>query len=240
MQKRTLSEIRLHNARLLQDSVGGQKGMIEKTGKSQSQISAIMGENPSRNIGNKLAKLLEDTFALPDGWMDHWHDTIDGDAQPSIYIREAEKSPFGSNRPVYVAIPVLDVHLAAGFGTVVDREEVTQWTEIPHEFIASDGLSALSLAAVHISGDSMTPRLQNGDRVLIDTADKQIKDGKVYAIAVEDELRVKRLFKKIGGGILISSDNKADPAYRDELITPQDEHHLRVIGRVVRIISGAL
>jgi len=74
--KTTIREIRYHNARLLQESVGGQKSMIEITGKSQAQISSILGTNPSKGIGNNLARELEQTFNKPTGWLDIWHDTL--------------------------------------------------------------------------------------------------------------------------------------------------------------------
>jgi len=76
MTLKTTQQIRLHNARLLQESVGGQKGMIEKTGRAQSQISAIMGNSAHKPIGPNSARSLEENFNLPTGWMDIWHETL--------------------------------------------------------------------------------------------------------------------------------------------------------------------
>lgn len=66
----TIEEIRLANARLLLEECGGQKGMIEKTGRSQSQISQIMGDTPSKAIGGRIARSLEEVFDKPKGWLD--------------------------------------------------------------------------------------------------------------------------------------------------------------------------
>lgn len=87
MHPTNTKEVRLHNAQLLQKSVGGQKGMIEKTGRSQSQLSALMGEKAYKAIGEKIARSLEKDFSLPIGWLDTWHDSIDDTAEESS-IRE--------------------------------------------------------------------------------------------------------------------------------------------------------
>lgn len=76
MTKKTIRDIRYQNGRLLQESVNGQKGMVERTGKSQAQLSSVLGSNPYKGIGNKFARFLEECFNKPEGWMDVWHDHI--------------------------------------------------------------------------------------------------------------------------------------------------------------------
>lgn len=66
----TIDLIRLDNARRLLKEVGGQKAMIEKTGRSQSQISQIMGAKAFKPIGKTVARSLEKTFNKNKGWMD--------------------------------------------------------------------------------------------------------------------------------------------------------------------------
>lgn len=75
MVLKTVKETRLANARLLQQSLkGGQDEMCAKIGKSQSQVSSFMGANPTKGIGNKIAREIEIAFDLEEGWMDSWHD----------------------------------------------------------------------------------------------------------------------------------------------------------------------
>lgn len=76
MTTRPIKETRLHNARLLQAEAGSQKAVCEKLGKSQSRVSAFMGDNPSKGIGDAIAREFEVAFDLPNGWMDSWHDAI--------------------------------------------------------------------------------------------------------------------------------------------------------------------
>lgn len=82
MSVKTSKEIRLHNARLLQSTLpGGQDEMCERLGKSQSHVSAFMGRNPRKGIGDKVAREIEAAFNLEAGWLDIWHDDLH---QPSL------------------------------------------------------------------------------------------------------------------------------------------------------------
>lgn len=98
MNIKPLKEIRLLNARRLQEIAGGQKVICEKLGKSQSQVSAFMGSNPSKGIGDKVAQQLEDAFGLPRGWMDMLHDADEADTglvseQPAAYMEPESRAP---------------------------------------------------------------------------------------------------------------------------------------------------
>ena len=63
-------EIRRTNARLLRDKAGSISAMAGKLRKPQSQISAIIGKNPVKNIGEKLARDIESRYSKPHGWLD--------------------------------------------------------------------------------------------------------------------------------------------------------------------------
>lgn len=140
----------------------------------------------------------------------------------------------------FVQIPILDVELAAGAGTHIDMESVSDWVPISQDWIQGNHLPKDRLVVVSVSGDSMTPRLQSGDMLLVNTADQKPISGKIYAIAVDNELRVKRLMKRMDGSWAISSDNKSNPAYQDEIISHHNFEQLRIIGRAVRVLMGEL
>lgn len=62
--------IRYKNTRLLIEQVGGISNFAEKTNKGQSQISQFAGSNPTKGIGNKIAREIELAFDKPHGWLD--------------------------------------------------------------------------------------------------------------------------------------------------------------------------
>lgn len=81
-----------------------------------------------------------------------------------------------------------------------------------------------------VSGDSMSPFINNGDMVLVDTYDIKPRSGHVYAIVIDDELKVKRLITKANGDIIIRSDNNA---YPDDVITSDNPIFFKIMGRVI-------
>lgn len=131
----------------------------------------------------------------------------------------------------YAQIPRYTVRASAGTGVLIDHEEIQDTIAFRRDWLTKNGLSAPNLRVIYASGESMSPRIQDGDVLLIDVSDREIKDGKAYAIQ-NGELRVKRLFRQFDGQLVLRSDNKDFP---DE-IAPYDA--ISVIGRVAWVGGG--
>lgn len=66
-----IKQIRYKNARyLLKNEALGVNDFADKIGRSQSQTSAYISERPTKNIGDKIARLIEQAFSKPNGWLD--------------------------------------------------------------------------------------------------------------------------------------------------------------------------
>ena len=72
----------------------------------------------------------------------------------------------------------------------------------------------------------MEPVIPDGATVAVDTGNKRIIDGELYAINQGDLKRIKQLYRKPGGKILIRSINRD---YDDE---EADEADVEIIGFV--------
>jgi phage repressor protein C with HTH and peptisase S24 domain len=81
----------------------------------------------------------------------------------------------------------------------------------------------------------MEPRIHDGDTLLIDLQQTAIRSENIFAIRVDDELRVKRIIKQTAS-VLVVSDN---PTYPTETLTFEQAEQLQIIGRVVWV-SGSL
>lgn len=79
----TIRLIRRENVRALAKSVGGISKLALMLGKSQSQLSHVIGRSPIKNIGDKLAAYVEVTFGKPAGWLDKEHYEIEN--IPTVY-----------------------------------------------------------------------------------------------------------------------------------------------------------
>lgn len=131
----------------------------------------------------------------------------------------------------YAQIPRYSVKAAAGTGVLIDHEEIQDTVAFRRDWLSKNGLSSANLRVIYASGESMSPRIQDGDVLLIDVSDREIKDGKAYAIQ-NGELRVKRLFKQFDGKIILRSDNSNFP---DEIAPPDA---IDIIGRVAWVGGG--
>lgn len=87
----------------------------------------------------------------------------------------------------------------------------------------SDGSGVLCFPA---SGDSMEPVIPDGATVAVDTGNKRIIDGELYAINQGELKRIKQLYRKPGGKLLIRSINRD---YEDE---EAEESEVEIIGFV--------
>lgn len=68
-----VKDIRRENLRSLARSIGGITQLAIRLGKSQSQISHLIGSRPIKNIGDRLASEIEHSFEKAHGWLDKEH-----------------------------------------------------------------------------------------------------------------------------------------------------------------------
>lgn len=137
----------------------------------------------------------------------------------------------------YDFIQQFNVRLAAGDGYYNGEYEEVESLAFLKSWLREKGWAAKELAVVQVDGDSMMPRLHDDDKILVKTTCTNVKNNKVYAILYADELRVKRLELRYDGALLIKSDNPA-PEYSDQVIPAQDIENIKIVGRVVHLVSG--
>jgi phage repressor protein C with HTH and peptisase S24 domain len=110
------------------------------------------------------------------------------------------------------------VSVSAGPGAVPGREVGQPYFAFDHRWLKRlTPTPAAQLSIVRVQGDSMAPTLNEGDDILIDTADcgDRLRDG-IYVLRVDDSLVVKRLaLNPIGQRVTVQSDNPAYPDWPD-------------------------
>tara|TARA_X000001388_G_scaffold23413_1_gene15907 strand:+ start:2321 stop:3037 length:717 start_codon:yes stop_codon:yes gene_type:complete len=124
----------------------------------------------------------------------------------------------------------MEVELAAGIGGEYSLEIKGPKLRFSKSTLRRCGVQTEAAACVKVSGNSMEPRLFDGDVVGVDTFDRKIVDGKVYAINHSGLLRVKRLYRLPGGGVRVNSINSHE--HPDELYPQEQMQELIIIGRV--------
>lgn len=125
----------------------------------------------------------------------------------------------------------LELGYSMGGGSIFDAYEQRGVVPFQRDWLRSMMAGSFDdLFVARGEGDSMQPTLLDGDIVLIDTAQKDIrKQDRIWAVAYGELGMIKRIRRQPGGKYLIMSDNPA--------VQPFDavDDEMYVIGRVIWI-----
>jgi phage repressor protein C with HTH and peptisase S24 domain len=156
------------------------------------------------------------------------------DAHENQVIRQDLPAPTDDD---FALVLQLDVAAACGDGKYVDHVVVKGGLAFKRSSLRDFGVAESDARIIYAAGGSMWPTIQDGCVVLLNTADKEPKEGRVYAICTPDgEIVLKRLIKDYHpavGGItwLMSSDNPDKNNYPNKILPPDDR--TMIIGRAV-------
>lgn len=170
------------------------------------------GEGPMRR--DSLSRKVAETDQIPP--KNHW----------------GKVEPWDSHTPIRddeVEIPFLkDIEFACGDGRINDEDYngfMLRFSKSTLRRVGanSDGSGVLCFPA---AGDSMEPVIPDGTTVAVNTNDKRIVDGKIYAINEDGWKRIKQLYRTGSDTISVRSFNTSHP--------PEDKplEKVEIIGRV--------
>lgn len=140
----------------------------------------------------------------------------------AILLGEADS--INENSP-FAKIPVLG-KVAAGV-PITAQEDILGWEEIPNEWAKNDVFFALQ-----IKGDSMEPRIVEGDIVVV-REQSDVNSGELAVVMVAGEAVCKKVVKNNDSIALISNNPKYEPMF----FTRQDieQKPVVVLGKVVQL-----
>lgn len=122
------------------------------------------------------------------------------------------------------SVPVFD-SVSAGFGCYADSRAV----EYRPTFISNPS-DAENYLWINVKGDSMSPKIEDGDRILVRRQDS-VENGSVAVVMIDDEAVVKKI--KYGKNwVELHSFNPYYPVRRFE---KSELTHLRVVGLVKEV-----
>lgn len=138
-----------------------------------------------------------------------------------------------------MVIEHIGIKPSCGCGTMVFEEPEIRPIKLGNDVISHYMRCShpLNLKAFTASGDSMSPLIEDGDLLLVDTGRTELSNSGVYVFSLNNEWRVKRFNLKIDGRLEIISDN---PKYEKELLEPDCGLELYVKGRVIKNLSRGL
>lgn len=139
---------------------------------------------------------------------------------------------FAKDDASYVVVPQYNIHASAGGGAIINDEAVVNHLAFKRDWIVRTmGCDPNCVALIETKGDSMSPTIESGDLLLLDTRrDTSPCDG-LYVINLRGALLVKRLRIKLTGVVEVVSDNHLK--YPPEMVTANELDRLMIVGRVV-------
>ena len=188
-------------------------GESEPRGKNLDLAAEFLGVTPAHlKFGIVLDQHPGDTVAIPPGMM---------------RVRAV-----GDDDPGMTQIMKVTLKVQAGItGFRVEPEHHDGKTmSVPTDWVRGERFVASDLLAITVRGESMEPSLFDGDVIVVNTGDKKLVDGMVYAVNYEGEVVVKRMMRDAGMWWL-SSDNLDQRKYHRKSCKGAE---CIIIGKVVR------
>lgn len=127
-------------------------------------------------------------------------------------------------------VPLVEAKLSAGSGSFETSGDSDRRYAFRMDFLRRKG-NASAMVLMRVAGDSMEPKIEHNDVVLIDTSKTELRLGCMYAVAVQDLVYLKMVNAEPGKLILTS----ANPAYAPLEIDARGDLHngIRIIGKAV-------
>lgn len=201
----TIYEIRLANTRLLiKEKQLLLKDLANLLGKAPAQVSAFAGENPSKNIGDQIAREIERSLDLPRGYLDTPQDKQTNGTILSITGRK---------------LPVIGSIAAGTWCEAVDNfnpGDADEWIEAP-------GPVGPNAFILRVDGISMEPLFNAGDKVVIDPALEAQPGQYVVAKRLSDHGVTLKQLRQEGSEFYLYALN---PNWPERIIRLTEEWHI--------------
>lgn len=184
-------------------------GLSEMIGRNSSYLQQFIRKGSPRRLEERDRRTLAQFFGVSES-----------------ELGAAEDISLVTARGEWIEVPRLLLGAAAGPGALGGDERPFDSFRFSKSWLREQGLAGAQLSAIRVAGDSMEPLLHDGDEILVDRAQRTLRDG-IHVVRLGDALMVKRLAAAGPGRATLLSQNYAYPPLEVAL----DE--LEIVGRVV-------
>lgn len=195
--------------------------LVAKTGATKGAVSFWLN-GKTKNLKSETALAISDASGVRYEWLVAEEGAMLLPQPPEIELE---------NNPDYPSVRRVTFKLSAGtggFGVDYDSKDDAAPMVFSKDWYAKRALTPSKLFAVKVANGSMESGLHDGDTVVVNTAQKESKDGFVFAVNYEGQLVIKRMIRDAGEWWL-SSDNPDQRRYPRKVC---DENTF-VIGEIV-------
>src|SRR3990167_4773723 len=185
-------------------------GLSEMIGRNSSYLQQFIRKGSTRKLEEGDRRKLAQFFGVPESEL--------GGAEDISRV-------FAPARGDWIEVPRLALGAAAGPGALGADERPFDSFRFSRRWLEEQGLSDGQLSTIRVQGDSMEPVLHDGDEILVDRAQRTLRDG-IHVGRVGEALMVKRLAAAGPGRAILLSQNLAYPPVEVSLA------EIEIVGRV--------
>ncbi|ENU92961.1 hypothetical protein F971_01948 [Acinetobacter vivianii] len=211
------------------------KSALDHAGLSWSGAAVKMGYSAQAatnwkngKIGRDTLKKLASLTGVNSGWLLDGSGVMLEPEKSNAEVSEMQVITYSYDDPVpdgYVAIDYYDdVYVSAGNGYLNLQTPSTKKMLFPVDLVRECNVQPSSTKVIHVRGESMFPKLKDGQAISVDMSATTIYDGEIYAFQVGDDTKIKYLsnWNEQGkGGFKATSANPDKNQYPDEYYSPK-------------------
>lgn len=224
-----IKNIRKERLRALVSEFGSASKVAQMSETSANYISQIISPRGKRNLGYALARKIESGCNKPEGWMDLPIESEGQNLTPKEKLLENE-----SFRELYAEIPQLECKLKVSErGRELDPGNIMLETHTcPRSWLRENGWDESKVVFKRCLDTHLSPIIRKDSVILINTADQEIEDGFIYAINYSGTAKIRRAVYRFDGYLKLAGGGQM-PEFAEEVLTPEEQKKLKVIGRIV-------
>lgn len=208
---------------------GNQAAFCAAVKKSPQQINDMLSDPPRKAFGDKVARSMAERLGYDSLYFDDGLLPSSNIAPSLTLAYYAKQHP----SPIEIELRHFDTGGSMGTGVVLrDQPGVIQSWKVTPEWLSKNirhHTGSDNLYIVTGFGDSMKPKFNPGDPLIIDAGVKELTHDGIFFFRVGEEGFIKRLQRIPGEGIRVISDNKD---YESWTIRPDMDFEL--FGKVLK------
>lgn len=197
-------------------------------GITQDTVAEIMDASQgavSQFMVGKIALNAKATLAFAKALEVDWRE-IRSDL-PELRLLQEEQGSYSAG---WIDIPGSTQGAALGDGADLDEYAEAHKLKFRADSLSRKRLRPNRLQVFYGRGDSMEPRIRDGDALLVNLEETTPIHDAIFMVRWEGRYYAKRL-KQLGRQWFLCSDNGSDPKWRDP-VAIEDDHDFEVIGRI--------
>lgn len=217
---------RENTKRLIDESNLSRREFSEHSGINYALLGHYIGKNPSKAIGDEIARKIEVFFKKPANYLDHEHDK-----QLSLVdsIKYSNAVNVLTDTKGLIEITIYKTYAQNENGDC-EFSEVMGVRNFEPSFFQDRQISVEGFRLLRASDGSMSPFINNNDDVGVNIDDTSVSDGCIYAVLLDGTPMFKQIFVEGGGALRLHSFN---PNYPDKIIETSSLDSLVIVAKQV-------